>query len=148
MATEWITWDEAANLVGCSRAGLYPHVRAGRIRHRARRVRRGSLDRASVEQFGTWLAQHKAERAAARNTARRKPSPSGPPDDTDIWLKTTTAALVLGYSPQYLGRLAAEERVPAHRRGHGWWFRRSDVEQLAAARTFTQLLRADHELTA
>ena len=59
-----------------------------------------------------------------------------PPDDGDVWLKSTTAALVLGFSPQYLGRLAAQERIPAVRRGPHWWFRRRDVEQQAAARAF------------
>lgn len=58
----------------------------------------------------------------------------------EVWIDSATAALVLGYSPQYLGRLAIAERIPGRRESNTftsrWWFRRRDVEQLAAARAF------------
>ncbi len=57
----------------------------------------------------------------------------------EVWLDSATAALVLGFSPQYLGRLALANRIPGRRvRGPGrpWQFRRRDIEQLAAARAF------------
>ena len=62
----------------------------------------------------------------------------------EVWLDTATAALVLGFSPQYLGRLALAERIPGRRArtiGRPWWFRRRDVEQYAAARAFGERLR-------
>lgn len=58
----------------------------------------------------------------------------------EVWLDSATTALVLGVSVQYLGRLALAERIPArrdaHRRGHPWRFRRRDIEQVAAARSW------------
>ena len=66
----------------------------------------------------------------------------------DVWLSGPTAALVLGFSPQYLCRLAGKERLPAVRRGRQWLLRRRDVEQLAAARAFTERLKADDQLAA
>lgn len=56
----------------------------------------------------------------------------------EVWLDSATAALVLGCSAQYLGRLALAGRLPGRREGHGrtapWRFRRRDIEQRAAAR--------------
>ena len=55
----------------------------------------------------------------------------------EVWLDTATAALVLGFSAQYLGRLAIAERIPGRRDvtrvGRPWLFRRRDIEQLAAS---------------
>lgn len=142
MAREWITWEEAADLTGCPRGTLYKYMRAGHLQHRGKRVRRGALDRESVEQFAKRVQpllelreQQKRARLARRE---RRLAVSGPPSTDDIWLKPSTAALVVGVSPQYLIRLAGEERVPAVRRGKRWWFRRHDVEQLAAVRAFEQ----------
>jgi hypothetical protein len=140
-----MTWDEAASLTGCPRASLYPYVQAGRIRHRDVRARRGSLERSSVERFATWFRAARTEREAARARAAAAKSArkglSGPPDVDGVWLDLSNAALVLGFSGQYLGRLAGEERVPAVRRGRRWWFRREDVERLAAARAFESRFR-------
>jgi hypothetical protein len=70
------------------------------------------------------------------------------PDDGDVWLSGPTGALMLGRTPQWVGRLASEERIPAVRRGRRWWLRRLDVEIYAAARAREQQLDADHRLTA
>lgn len=65
-----------------------------------------------------------------------------PPTDGDVWLSSVTAALLLGWTPQYVTRLATHERIPAVRRGRRWWLRRRDVERCAAARAFTSQHRA------
>ena len=63
----------------------------------------------------------------------------------EVWLDTATAALVLGFSAQYLGRLAIAERIPGRRDvtrvGRPWLFRRRDIEQLAASTASRRLLR-------
>ncbi|MBB3041244.1 helix-turn-helix domain-containing protein [Nocardioides soli] len=68
--------------------------------------------------------------------------PDRPPDDTTVWLDATTTGLVLGWTPQYIRRLAAHDRLPAVRHGRSWWLRRADVERYAAARAFTARHRA------
>lgn len=151
MPREWVTWDWAAERTGCPRASLYVHMRAGRIRHRGVRVRRGALDRASVEEFARWYAEHDAQRRAAEaaavaaraeRDARRAELGPPPAADGDVWLDATTAGLVLGVSAQYVIRLAGAERIPAVRRGRQWWLRRRDVEQVAAARAFAARAQA------
>lgn len=96
-----------------------------------------------MERFAAWYAQERAADAAAREVAAAQPARStgGPPDDTCVRLDTATTALVLGVSPRYVARMAVTERLPGVRSGRGWWFRRSDVDQQAAARTF---LAAQH----
>ena len=147
MSTEWVTWQWATDKTGCPRASLYRFMQEGRIRHRRGRVRRGSLDRASVEAFATWFAAEKRslaiEKARARAAASRQ-AEHGPPPDGEVWLDSTTAALVIGVSAQYVARLATNGRYPAVYRGRQWWLRRSHVEQLAAARIFTSQARVAH----
>ena len=68
----------------------------------------------------------------------------------EVWLDSATAALVLGFSVQYLGRLALAGRVPGRRDGTSatspWRFRRRDIEQIAAARAVERLLDDHHQL--
>jgi excisionase family DNA binding protein len=150
MSTEWITWSQAAELVGCSVSVIERHKRSGQIRSRPVRVGRHyrpTLDRASVEKFAAWWVPMNAERER-RRAARvpRVPEPIGPPDDDQVWLSLSTVALMLGCSEQWVGRLASRERIPAARRGRRWWFRRLDVEIYAAARALDQRLDEDHRL--
>lgn len=137
MVDEWITLAEASALIGCSRHTVERYVGSGQIRRRYPRARRTpTLDRASVESFAAWWQERGREMEQRRREQRSQRL--GPPQDGEVWLDSATAALVLGYSPQYLGRLALAERVPGYREGLGrpsrWWFRRRDIEQLAAAR--------------
>lgn len=48
--TEWMTWPQAAQFVGCPVSTIETYVRAGRIHRRADR-RQPSLKRESVEEF-------------------------------------------------------------------------------------------------
>lgn len=132
MSTEWITAAEAAALVGCHRHTIDRHVAAGRIERRYPRGRKTpSLNRNSVEEFALWWR----ERLAAHETRRHERlHRTGPPGDGDEWLTCPAAALVIGVSAQYLGRIGALGRVPAVRQGGRWYFRRHDIESLAAAR--------------
>lgn len=144
MATEWISHAEAAAIVACAHGTVERYARRGLIRRRYEHNRKTpTLDRASVEMFAVrWQEQRRllAERLAEQHVRQ-----SGPPDDGERWLDCTTSASVLGVSVQYLGRLAAVERVPAVREGTGrgtrWWFRRRDIEQLARVRSVRQAAR-------
>ena len=68
-------------------------------------------------------------------------------EEGEVWLDSATAALLLGFSAQYRGSLAIAERVPGRRErpdSHTarWWFRRRDIEQIAAARAQMSAHRA------
>ena len=139
---DWVTHAEAAAIVGCGLSTIDRHQRAGAIarRHVADR-KLPSLNRASVEAF----AERWQRELAAKQRPKRAPE-SGPPDDGDVWLDALTASLVVGVSRQYLGRLAVQGRLPAalDRGRRKWWFRRSHIEEYAAARA----LAARYEGTA
>ena len=112
------------------------HVSRRRIerRHPAGR-KTPTLNHSSVEEFTGWWRMQEREAQERRRRERGALARLGPPEDGEVWLLGTTAALVVGVSPQYLGRLALSGRLPAYREpsGRRWWFRRRDIEQYAAA---------------
>jgi hypothetical protein len=136
MPAEWITSHQAAALVGCHRNTIDRHVGLGDIERRYPAGKKTpTLKRSSVEEFAEWWRAQELEAERRRQEQEAIPKP-GPPDDGEVWLDSATAALVVGVSPQYLGRLALQERLPAARdaRLTKWWFRRRDIEQYAASR--------------
>lgn len=139
MVTEWITQAEAARIIGCSVNVVERLASAGRIRRRWPPGRKTpTIDRASAEGFRAWWQEYQAGIQRQRRERLERMALAGPPSDGEVWLDTTTAALVIGVSSQYLGRLALQDRIPATRRGLFWWFRRRDVEQYAAARVLSR----------
>jgi hypothetical protein len=127
--TTWISHARAAEVAGCSVNTIENHL--AEFVHRPAQGSFPSLDLASVE---AWAARRREQRAGQR--PRSAPVDETAPDDGDVWLDSSAAALVLGCTPQYAIRLAANGRLDAVRRGRRWWFRRSGVEQRAAARAF------------
>lgn len=146
--TTWISHAAAAGLVGCNVTTIERSAAAGRIAHRERRGGRPSLDLASVERFAVTFREQRAQRELTRRSRgpRRELEPQGPPDDDSVWLDARTTGVLLGWTAQYVGRLASSERIPATRRGRRWWLRREDVERYAAAQAFVSRWRA-HRLT-
>jgi len=69
-----------------------------------------SLEQASVE---AWAEEGRAAQVAAeaRRTERETKSVT-PPDDGDVWLTSTTVALVLGISTTRVDQLARADRLP------------------------------------
>jgi hypothetical protein len=132
----WITYVEAAALVGCSNRVITRAVRTGQIESRARLgvTREPSLRRTSVRAFALVWAQERAA-VAERAPARSRPG-SLPPDDEHVWLSTRTAALVLGMTPTGVRYRVHQGLLPHVRRRGRLWFRREHVEQAAAARAF------------
>lgn len=135
---DWVTHAEAAAIVGCSPRTIDRKQRDGTIarRHTADR-KLPSLSRRSVEAFAEQWAAEQQEREQVRSAQTRV---QGPPNDGDVWLDATTASLVAGVSPQYLGRLAIQGRLPAalDQGRRKWWFRRSQIEDYAAARALAR----------
>lgn len=139
MGAEWITQRAAAEIIGCSPGAVERYAAAGLIQRRWPVGRKTpTIDRASAEQFRPWWEAHVAEEERKRLEREARAATSGPPMDGDVWLDSATAALVIGVSAQYVGRLAASERIPATRRRRCWWFRRRDVEQFVAVRALVR----------
>lgn len=79
------------------------------------------------------LAERK-QRQAQRQERRKAP---GPLRDGHVWLNSQTAALLLGVGRTRVSQLAARGSLPHQRHGGRLWFRRDQIEQVAAARAFT-----------
>jgi hypothetical protein len=127
----------ASHLVGCGAKTIEKAVRGGRIIQReVTSTAAPSLDRASVLEFGeAWAAQKRAQAERAARRGRR----SGPPEDGNVWLDTSTSALVLGVSGSLVWQLARQGRLPGIVHYGRRWFRREHVEQAAAARALSRL---------
>lgn len=141
-ASEWLTWPQAADLVGCSIPTVETYVRTGRIESRRGQQgghRGGSLRRTSVEAFAVWWREETArrdethrvrdQRKAAKDARRiRPPEPEG-------WIQATEAAELLGH-PQsaHVIYLAQQGKFEARKVSTRWWVRRADVEAYAAER--------------
>jgi excisionase family DNA binding protein len=130
----------AARIAGCSDRTIARAVAAGHIKRRETTSRAvPSLDRVTVEAYAT---QRRAEQAArARDKAvgeqdrDRRRSTLRPPDDGNVWLTPTEAALVLGLSPSRVKQMTRQDRLPHHTTPAGrHFFRRDHIEQVAAAR--------------
>ena len=91
----WISWDEAAQLVGCPVPTIDWYTRNGRIRTRPRRGARPTVARESAAEFASWWRERQAARAEARRLRkpRRRRKPSDPrPIRPDGWLTLEQAA--------------------------------------------------------
>jgi hypothetical protein len=119
---EWLTWDEAAALVGCPVATIDWHKRQGRIRSRGRRAR--SLERASVEDFAVWWHAReamRAERRSRRSTSHLRRELNG-------WVSTRDAADRLGVSMAAVIHRVDHGRLLGTRHGGRLWIRAEDLE--------------------
>lgn len=131
---EWLSFRQAAELVGCSEGAIATAVADGLVKQRRVHRTRPSVERASVERFAeTW--QRRQERRAERRERRAAP---GPPSDEHVWLDSQTAALLLGVGRTRVSQLAARGSLPHRRYAGRLWFRRDLVEQIAAARAFAR----------
>ena len=140
----WMSWAEAAALVGCPVPTIDWYSRAGRIEKRPFRGNRPSLRRSSVEDFATWWRQRQTERAerrrrrprASRSAAGAQPDrgrartrgPANSPPEG--YVPTADAAAQLGVSQSHVSYLIATRRLDGVRDGQRWWLPHSSVEAL------------------
>jgi hypothetical protein len=130
--SRWVSHVEAGRLAGCAANTIGHAVQRGLIVQRTVTNRAlPSLDRASVLSFAEALTAERAARVVSLPVRR-----TGPPDDGHVWLDTSTTALLLDISRTRVGQLARSGRLPGTVIGGRRWFRRSHVEQVAAARAF------------
>ncbi|MEI5672990.1 MULTISPECIES: hypothetical protein [unclassified Nocardioides] len=130
---DWLTWPQAAELVGCPVPTVEHYVRTGRIVRRPGQGRRGgSLQRESVEEFAGWWRERIAglqERRQDREARRiRPPEPEG-------WIQATEAAERLGYAhSDHVVYLARQGRLEARKVGVRWWVREAEAHEYARER--------------
>lgn len=135
--SRWISFAEAGRMAGCSANTIGRAVKRGLITQRPVTNRAlPSLDRSSAMRFAETRAAAKTAAAEARTA--RPTRQSGPPDDGDVWLDTRTTALLLGISITRVAQLARRGRLPCTDTGGRRWFRRSHIEQIAAARVLAR----------
>lgn len=126
----WVSWAQAARIVGCPISTIDWNTRAGRITKRPWAGTRPTLDRESVESF----ARARAERQQAREHRRERSDTSTPPDPTG-WTDAEQTAHIIGISAASVLRLARENSLPGVKIRRHWWFREQDVRDLAEERS-------------
>lgn len=130
----WISYVAAAELAGVATSTIHYAIQRGEITHRPAPDRRPSVGRESVLAWAAARAEHAeiaAERARERALAHAE---SLPPASDHDWIDTATAAKVLGVSAVRVSQLAQADRLPHVRKGRRVWFRRDQLEVVAAAR--------------
>lgn len=128
--SEWVTYQQAALILGCHVSNVPKLVARGELISTGRRGR--SFSRAQVEDL--------ARRRAAENEARTARPPrryqrvDHRPDLEHEWLAISQVAALLGVTrPAVVGRIN-RDRLPAVRNGGRLWVRRDLLEQIEAAR--------------
>jgi len=140
---EWVTHQAAAQIIGCSPSTVRTLARSGRIvrRHVARRS--PSLDVRSVRAVaGEWREQQQAKRDTAIARAQAEQLRDSPPDSGHVWLRAGEAAALLGVMPTRVHQRARRGRIPCVEHAGRRWFRRRDIEVIAAAKTFRERVGA------
>ncbi|MEP9385583.1 helix-turn-helix domain-containing protein [Nocardioides sp. KR10-350] len=141
--SQWVSYLEAARIVGCSPGAIATGVKRGEIAHRqASRGPRGGRASLDIESVYAFRDARTARIQAAKARTEERLARTRPPDDGDVWVSTEVAALILRLSPSRVRQLAQADRLPCERVGRLLWFRRSDVERISSARSFTALMKA------
>lgn len=144
MPSEYVSHDDAAEILGVARSTVIRLVRSGQLSSRARRgAGRPGLLRSEVEQLAL-ARQRKTEqrrrdreageasrRAAAQRRARRSAAnrwPPMPPDTVHDWLTVREAAEVMGVFRQAVQQLCWRGAMPFEWSDGQRWIRRDLLE--------------------
>jgi hypothetical protein len=127
--SEWVTYREAAELLGVHVSLIPKMLRRGDLTSRRQRP---ALSRAQVLDLAAARQRMTAERAQ-READLRQGGPR-PPDDDHEWLLGPAAAAVLGCSEGALGMRANRGQVPFMVHCRRRWYRLDLLELLVRAR--------------
>ncbi|WP_397184175.1 hypothetical protein [Nocardioides hwasunensis] len=144
--SDWLTWAQACEVVGCSEPTLARLIQSGSIQ--VREVPRGvpSLELSSVRAAGTVWRRKRRTAAKRRDRRERRSTKFDPPDDGQVWVGSAVAAAALGITASAVRQRVAAGTLPGVIKASKLWLRRSDVEVAAASRQFQErALRADAE---
>ena len=135
----WVTHVEAAELIGCTRHDVARLVDSGDLPQRVAARCKPSIDRSAASAFrAVWEERQRQRHDAKKERIASHRSKTAPPDDGDVWVGTSTTALVIGITPSAVRQRAERGTLPHVRTASRLWFRRRDVEIAAAAQVFTR----------
>jgi hypothetical protein len=128
---EWVSWPEAAEIVGCPVPTIDWYSRLGRIDKRPFCGARPTLQRSSVVEFAAWWRQRQAVRkerrderlSASRRRATQPPAASG-------WLTTRQTAELLGVTEGHVLWLISRDHLRAQRHEGRWWVAAASADGL------------------
>jgi excisionase family DNA binding protein len=142
----WMTWVEAAQIIGAPRHIVESWIRDGRLRTRRAPRAKPSVERLSAEALAIeWRAivtEREAKRRARQRSQEARRRLASPPADGDTWLTPSQAADLLGCSQQAVRNRVHSERLPGVQVGGRIWLRQRDVEQAARAAAFPSSARS------
>jgi excisionase family DNA binding protein len=142
----WITWVEAARLIGAPRHVVESWIRDGRLRTRVAPRAKPSVERLSAEALAVeWraiVAEREAKRRAQRRSVEARRRLASPPADGQEWLTPSQAAELLGCSQQAVRNRVHSERMPGIQVGGRIWIRRRDVDRIVRAATLRAQMQA------
>ena len=128
--SEWVTYQQAAHLLGCHISNVPKLVARGKLASTGKRGR--SFSRDQVEDLARRRAAEREARAS--RPPRKYQRVDHRPDLDHEWLTTSQVAVLLGVTkPAVVGRIT-RDRLPAVRNGGRLWVRRDLLEQVEAAR--------------
>lgn len=127
--TTWVTYAEAAEILGCHVSNVAKLVEKGQLNSSGQRG--ASFDRNQVEQFAL---RREAKRQVRAQRSRGYQRIDQRPDQNHDWLSPRQVAALLGVSPQAITRRIRTDRLPAVENGGRHWVRRDHLEQVEAAR--------------
>lgn len=144
----WLSWPQAAGLVGCPVPTIEWYARTGRIRRRPQAGSRPSLERESVEEFGIWWRERelakRARREARTRSSRRQTERAeqlGIPEGRLAnagdagWMTSNSAAEALGVSTSTVLRMVRADELVGEKIGQRWLIRAERVQALADERS-------------
>src|SRR3954467_5218821 len=115
---DWVTWHEAADIVGCPVPTIDWYTLTGRIQKRPFRGSRPTLRPSSVEEFARWWrdrqrvrAARRAERLAGELAARDRHWRGREPPEPAGWETTTQAGVALGVTTSHVVWLIGRGRL-------------------------------------
>lgn len=127
-----ITYEQAADILGCHVSNVAKLIRKGHLTSTGRRG--ASLDRGQVEQL-------RDQRAEAPPPTPPRPRVDHRPDNEHDWLSPGHVAVLLGVTPQAVRQRIRRGRLPAVENGGRLWVRRDLLEQVEAARLVAKTRR-------
>ena len=138
---EWVSWDEAAEIVGCPVPTIDWHTRTGRIKTRPHRGNRPTIDAASLEEFREWWQA----RERAREERRQQPTPrrrtrkstataSIRPEPAEDWVTVADACEALGLTESTVRHHIRRGDLESTRIGRRVWLSAASVREYAQDR--------------
>ncbi|GAB3659288.1 hypothetical protein GCM10027596_16660 [Nocardioides korecus] len=118
MNNEWLTYEQAAELLGCHISRITKLINRGELRTRQQitghKPRGGSFRRAELERIAAADARRKRERISRRAEVEDAEALRRPPDDHE-WISIPEAARQLGLTDKAVLARIHRDRLPATR---------------------------------